>query len=335
MFWKSLIKMQMNMVQAINSALGIALEKDRNVLLLGEDIGKSGGVFRVTAGLQQRFGPNRVVDTPLAEQAIIGCSIGLAALGLRPVPEIQFDGFSYVTLDQLINHAARLRMRTRGNLSCPLVMRVPVGGGIRALEHHSDSPETYYAHVPGLKVVTPSGPKDAKGLLLSCLSEDNEDPIVFLEPKRLYRTLKEEVPEGEYKIELGKANVIETGRDLSVISYGSMMPRVLDAIERFRGNYSADVIDLRTLSPLDEETVLSSVKKTGRALIVHEAPKTIGMGAELSAIISERALEYLKAPIVRVTGYDVPVPLARSEDYDIPDVERIARGVERLMNYTI
>jgi pyruvate dehydrogenase E1 component beta subunit len=325
--------MQMNMVQAVNSALGIALERDRNVLLLGEDIGKSGGVFRVTAGLQQRYGPERVVDTPLAEQAIVGCSVGLAALGLKPVPEIQFEGFSYVTLDQLINHAARLRLRTRGRLSCPLVMRVPVGGGIRALEHHSDSPEALYAQIPGLKVTIPSSPKDAKGLLLACLSENNKDPTVFMEPKRLYRAFKEEVPDGEYETELGRARVLREGTDLSIVSYGPMIPRVAEVAEKVKEKYSVEVVDLRSLSPLDEDAVLNSVKKTGRLLVVHEAPRTLGLGAELSALVAESALEYLEAPIVRVTGWDVPMPLARSEDYEIPSVERILEGIERVMSY--
>ena len=325
--------MQMNMVQSINNALSIALERDRNVLLLGEDIGAAGGVFRVTAGLQERFGSERVVDTPLEEQGIIGTSIGMAALGLRPVPEIQFDGFSYVTLDQLINHAARLRLRTHGRLECPLVVRIPVGGGIKALEHHSDSPETFYAHVPGLKTVIPSGPYEAKGLLLASLSKDQRDPIVFLEPKRLYRGFKEEVPEGEFEIEIGKANVVQEGSDLSIISYGASIPLVRTSAQNFADRYSIEIVDIRTLSPLDEKTVLDSVRKTGRVLIFYEAPRTLGYGAEVAAIISEKALEYLKAPIVRVTGFDVPMPLAKSESYDIPDVNRISKGIEQVMNY--
>lgn len=321
------------MVQAINNALSIALERDDKVLLLGEDIGVGGGVFRVTAGLQQKYGRDRVVDTPLAEQGIIGISIGMAALGLRPVPEVQFNGFSYVTLDQLINHASRLRMRSHGSLSCPLVLRFPVGGGIRALEHHSDSPETLYAHVPGLKTVIPSNPRDAKGLLLACLSQEQKDPIVFMEPERLYRAEREEVPEGEYEEQIGKAKVLSEGHDLSIFSYGSMIPRIKEAMSLFKDRYSLELVDLRTLSPLDEEAVLTSAKKTGRVLIVHEAPKSLGLGAEIAAIISERALDYLKAPIVRVTGYDVPMPLARTESYDIPSVERIASGIEKIMNY--
>ncbi|HZW56905.1 MAG TPA: alpha-ketoacid dehydrogenase subunit beta [Nitrososphaerales archaeon] len=329
--------MQMNMVQSINSALGIAMEKDARVILLGEDIGRGGGVFRVTAGLQEKFGEDRVIDTPLAEQGIVGVSIGMAALGLRPVPEIQFDGFSYVSLDQLINHAARLRLRTHGRLHCPLVLRFPVGGGIKALEHHSENPETYYAHVPGLKTVMPSGPYDAKGLLLSCLSPKEEDPIVFMEPKRIYRAFKEEVPEDNYEIELGKARIIQEGEDLTLITYGATVRTALNAVSKFTesdsGKSSIELIDLRTLSPLDEETILSSVKKTGRVLIAHEAAKTIGLGAEISALISEEAVEFLKAPILRVSGFDVPMPLAKSEDYYIPSVERILAGIGQVLSY--
>ena len=328
-------ELQMNMVQSINNALGIALEKDTRIVLLGEDIGRGGGVFRVTAGLQEKFGEDRVVDTPLAEQGIIGVSIGMAALGLRPVPEIQFDGFSYVSLDQLINHAARLRLRTHGRLRCPLVLRFPVGGGIKALEHHSENPETYYAHVPGLKTVMPSGPYDAKGLLLSCLSQKEEDPIVFMEPKRIYRAFKEEVPEEGYEIEIGRAKIIQEGNDLTLITYGATVRTALNALSQLReaGDSSIELIDLRTLSPLDVDTILSSVKKTGRALIVHEAPKTIGLGAEVSALISENAIEYLKAPIIRVSGFDVPMPLAKSEDYYIPTPERIIAGIKQVLSY--
>src|SRR5579875_361292 len=329
--------MQMNMVQSINSALGIAMEKDARVILLGEDIGRGGGVFRVTAGLQEKFGEDRVIDTPLAEQGIVGVSIGMAALGVRPVPAIQYDGFSYVSLDQLINHAARLRLRTHGRLHCPLVLRFPVGGGIKALEHHSENPETYYAHVPGLKTVMPSGPYDAKGLLLSCLSPKEEDPIVFMEPKRIYRAFKEEVPEDNYEIELGKARIIQEGEDLTLITYGATVRTALNAVSKFTesdsGKSSIELIDLRTLSPLDEETILSSVKKTGRVLIAHEAAKTIGLGAEISALISEEAVEFLKAPILRVSGFDVPMPLAKSEDYYIPSVERILAGIGQVLSY--
>ena len=323
----------MNMVQAINSALSMALQRDENVVLLGEDIGRSGGVFRVTAGLQEKYGENRVMDMPLEEQGIIGASIGMAALGLRPVPEIQFDGFSYVTLDQLINHAARLRLRTRGGLQCPLVMRVPVGGGIRALEHHSDSPETYYSHVPGLKVVTPSGPREAKGLLLASLAKDQNDPIIFLEPKKIYRAFKEEVPDGEFTQEIGKAKIVQEGSDMTLITYGATLQTVMKALSQLQGNNSIEVIDLLTLSPLDEDTIIYSAKKTGRVMIVHEAPKTLGMASEISALISENAMEFMKAPIVRVAGFDVPMPLARSEEYFLPTSERIIEGIKSVMNY--
>jgi pyruvate/2-oxoglutarate/acetoin dehydrogenase E1 component len=331
------------MVQAINSALRIGLERDDHLLLLGEDIGRSGGVFKVTSGLQEKFGVDRVIDTPLAEQGIIGISIGMAAMGLRPVAEIQFNGFSYVALDQLINHAARLRLRTHGKISCPLVLRLPVGGGIRALEHHSDSPETLYSHIPGLKIVIPSGPYDAKGLLLAILSSNNNnnegrskqeyDPTIFLEPERLYRSIKEEVPEGEYEEEIGRAKIIQEGSDISIFSYGSMIPTVIEAAKKLAEKCSSEIVDLRTLSPLDEETILGSVRKTGRVLIVHEAPRTLGIGAEIAALISEKALEFLKGPIIRVTGFDVPMPLPRSEYYDIPSIGRIERGIEKAISY--
>jgi pyruvate dehydrogenase E1 component beta subunit len=325
--------MQMNMVQSLNNALGLALERDSNVVLLGEDIGKGGGVFRVTAGLQERFGGERVIDTPLAEQGIVGASVGMAALGLRPVPEIQFDGFAYVSLDQLINHAARLRLRTHGRLQCPLVMRIPVGAGIRALEHHSENPETYYAHVPGLRTVVPSGPYEAKGLLLGCLSPEQKDPIIFMEPKRVYRAFREEVPEEPYEIELGKARIVREGTDVSIFTYGATLQTVMKAYEELKDRYSMEVLDLRTLSPLDEDAILSSARKTGRVIIANEAPKTLGFGSEVSALISESAIEYVKAPILRVSAFDVPMPLAKSEDFNIPSVERIRAAVEELMDY--
>jgi pyruvate dehydrogenase E1 component beta subunit len=323
----------MNMVQAINSALEIGLQRDDRVLLLGEDIGRSGGVFRVTAGLQQKFGKDRVIDTPLAEQGIIGISIGMAAAGLKPVAEIQFNGFSYVALDQLINHAARIRLRSHGRFFSPLVLRFPVGGGIRALEHHSDSPETFYAHIPGLKSVMPSNPYDAKGLLLACLSREVADPIIFMEPERLYRSTKAEVPQDEYEEEIGKAKIVQEGTDLSIISYGSMIPTVIEAATKLKEQFNSEIVDLRTLSPLDEQSILNSVKKTGRVLIVHEAPRTLGLGAELAALTSEKAIDYLKGPIVRVTGFDIPMPLGRSESFDIPSVERVYRGIQKVMSY--
>ena len=311
----------MKMFQAINSALSLEMEKDTTVMILGQDVGKDGGVFRVTEGLLDKFGEDRVVDTPLAEAAIIGASIGLAVNGFKPVAEAQFDGFSIPMLDQIINHASRLRNRSRGRFHVPLVLRFPCSGGIRALEHHSESPETYYVHTPGLKVVMPSTPYDAKGLLISAIRDP--DPVIFMEPKKLYRSIKEDVPEEEYTIPIGKAKILQEGNDISIISYGTMMRVVKQAVEKLAGKYSVEMIDVRTLSPLDTDTIINSAKKTGRVIIVHEAPKTLGVGAEISALINEKALLNLKAPVIRVTGYDVTMPLPKLENYFIPDINRL------------
>ncbi len=319
------------MFQAINSALSLEMEKDTTVMILGQDVGKDGGVFRVTEGLLDKFGEDRVVDTPLAEAAIIGASIGLAVNGFKPVAEAQFDGFSIPMLDQIINHASRLRNRSRGRFHVPLVLRFPCSGGIRALEHHSESPETYYVHTPGLKVVMPSTPYDAKGLLISAIRDP--DPVIFMEPKKLYRSIKEDVPEEEYTIPIGKAKILQEGNDISIISYGTMMRVVKQAVEKLAGKYSVEMIDVRTLSPLDTDTIINSAKKTGRVIIVHEAPKTLGVGAEISALINEKALLNLKAPVIRVTGYDVTMPLPKLENYYIPDINRVIKTVEQVMNF--
>lgn len=321
----------MNMVQAINSALKSEMERDETVVLLGEDIGRNGGVFRVTEGLWKKFGELRVMDTPLAESAITGTSIGMAIYGLKPVAEIQFDGFSIPTLDQLVNHASRIRNRSRGRFHVPMVVRVPYSGGIRALEHHSDSPETYFAHTPGLKVVVPSGPYDAKGLLVSAIRDP--DPVIFLEPKRVYRAIKEDVPEEDYTVPIGEAKIIQQGDDVTLISYGAMMKIAREAVEKLGGKYSVELIDLRSLSPLDDKTFIDSVKKTGRCVIVHEAPRTLGIAAEIIARINEKALLSLKAPVERVTGFDVVYPLPKLENYYLPNSERVSNAIEKVVAF--
>jgi pyruvate dehydrogenase E1 component beta subunit len=318
---------QLNMVQAINQALSEEMERDDRVVLLGEDVGCDGGVFRVTEGLQERFGAERVLDTPLSESAIMGAAIGMAAYGLRPVPEIQFMGFTYSAFEQLFAHAARLRSRSRGRFSCPLVVRTPYGGGIKAPELHEESTEAIYCQIPGLKVVVPSGPYSAKGLLLAALRDP--DPVLFLEPTRLYRMLREEVPEGEYLLELGRARTARAGGAVTVIAWGSMLERVLKSV----GDYDAEVIDLLTLNPFDIEAVITSVQKTGRAVIVHEAARTCGLGAEISATIAEQAMLYLRAPILRVTAPDAPVPLAKLIDHYLPSSDQIQAALDEVLQY--
>jgi len=315
------------MVQAINLALKEEMQRDKNVVLLGEDVGKDGGVFRVTEGLLEQFGSERVMDTPLAESVIAGAAIGMALYGLKPVAEIQFMGFIYPAIDQIFSHASRIRSRSRGRFTCPLVVRAPYGAGIKAPELHSESTEALFCHMPGIKVVVPSSPYSAKGLLISSIRDP--DPVIFLESSRLYRSIKEDVPEGEYTIPLGKARVVQEGTDVTVIAWGSMLQRALKAVE----GVNAEVIDLMTLSPFDEETILKSVKKTGRIIIAHEAVKTCGFGAELSATIAEDAMLHLKAPIMRVTGYDVVLPLPKLEDFYIPTAARIKKAIEEVMKY--
>jgi len=317
----------MNMVQALNLALMEEMERDKDVVVLGEDVGKDGGVFRVTEGLYSRFGAERVVDTPLAETGIVGAAIGMAAYGLKPVVEIQFLGFIYSAIDQIFSHAARIRARSRGRFTASLVIRTPYGGGVKALEHHSESTEALFCQMPGVKVVVPSSPRIAKGLLHSAIRDP--DPVVFLEPTRLYRMIKEDVPEIDYTVPLGKARVVREGKDVTVIAWGSMLQRTMQSVEGF----NAEVIDLMTLSPFDEETVLQSVKKTGRVVIVHEAISNCGLGAELSATIAEYAMLHLKAPILRVTSYDVVSPLPKLEDYYLPNVARIRKAIEATLQY--
>lgn len=317
----------MNMVQALNLALGEEMERDKDVVVLGEDVGKDGGVFRVTEGLYDRFGPERVIDTPLAETGIVGAAIGMAVYGLKPVVEIQFMGFIYSAIDQLFSHAARIRSRSRGRFTASLVVRTPYGAGVKALEHHSESTEAIFCQMPGVKVVVPSSPSIAKGLLLSAIRDP--DPVLFLEPTRLYRMLKEDVPEIDYTIPLEKARIVREGTDVTVIAWGSMLQRAMKAVEGF----NAEVIDLITLSPFDEATVLQSAEKTGRVVIVHEAPSMCGLGAELSATIAEFAMLHLKAPILRVTSYDVVLPLPKLEGSYLPSIEKIRRTIETVMQY--
>jgi len=320
----------LTIVQAVNLALHEEMQRDDKVLVLGEDVGINGGVFRATEGLLEKF-HDRVFDTPLAETAIAGVSIGLAVNGFRPVAEIQFEGFSYSTLDQMINHAARIRTRSRGRYTCPMVLRFPYSGGIHAPEHHSDSPEAHYVHTPGLKVVIPSTPYDTKGLLKSAIRDP--DPVVFMEPKKIYRAVKEEVPEDDYTVPIGEAKIRKEGNDVTIITYGAMTIPALQAAQQLEGKVSCEVIDLRTLSPMDEDTIIKSVRKTGRAVIVHEAPKTGGVGAEISAIINEKAIMYLEAPISRVAGYDIIMPLYKTENYYLPDAERIKNNIEKVAGF--
>ncbi len=318
---------QLNMVQAIHLALREEMERDPDVVLLGEDVGRDGGVFRVTEGLLERFGEKRVIDTPLAESAIVGAAIGMAVYGLKPVAEIQFMGFIYPAFDQIFSHAGRIRSRSRGKYTCPLVIRTPYGAGIKAPELHEESSEAFFCHMPGIRVVAPSGPKNAKGLLLSAIRDP--DPVIFLEPTRLYRMIREDVPKGEYLTPLGRANVAREGKGVTVIAWGSMLQRTLTAVE----GYDAEVIDLLTLSPFDEETVFASARKTGRVVIVHEAPHTGGFGAELAASIAEAEMLSLRGPILRVTGPDAAVPLARLVDHYLPSAERIRAALDEILKY--
>jgi pyruvate dehydrogenase E1 component beta subunit len=309
------------------------MRRDERVVVLGEDVGVDGGVFRATEGLLEEFGSNRVIDTPLAESGIVGAAIGMAVYGLRPVAEIQFDGFMPPAFDQIISHAARIRWRSRGRFHVPLVIRAPYGGGIHAPEHHSESPEAYYAHTPGLKVVIPATPHDAKGLLISAIRDP--DPVIFLEPKRYYRAFREEVPDGEYTVPLGEAKVLREGSDLTLISWGAMAQISLQAAEEAeeKEGVSIEVVDLRTLVPLDVEAVIRSVQKTGRCVVVQESPRTCGFAAELVALINEKALLSLEAPVVRVSGFDTVVPLYRLEDYYVPDAGRVRRGIRKALQF--
>ncbi len=316
--------MLINMLNAINNALDLAMQENQDIVLLGEDVGKDGGVFRVTDGLFDKY-KNRVIDTPLAEDGIIGVSIGMALAGLRPVPEIQFAGFMWLSFNQIVNHAARYRSRTRSRFSIPMVIRTPVSGGVRALEHHSESPEAPYANIGGLVIIEPSSPYDAKGLLIKALHM--QDPVIFLEPTKLYRLFKQEVPENMYEIEIGKANYIAKGDDLTIITYGTMVNIVKSVAEKKQ--ISADIIDLRTIAPLDEKTILESIKKTGKAMIVHEAPTSFGVGAEISARIAEKAIYDISAPIIRIAAPSLPYPYPGYEKFYVPNELRIGKAIEK------
>jgi len=315
----------LTLVQAVREGLHDELARDDSVLVMGEDVGENGGVFRATQGLIDEFGEDRVIDTPLAESGIVGTAVGMAAYGLRPVPEIQFMGFIYPAFDQIISHAARLRTRSRGAFTCPLVVRAPYGGGIRAPEHHSESKEAFFVHEPGLKVVVPSTPYDTKGLLASAIRDP--DPVVFLEPKLIYRAFRQDVPTDPYTVPLGEAAVRREGSDVTVFTWGAMTRPSLEAAENLVGEIDVEVVDLRTLSPLDEETIVESFEKTGRAVVVHEAPRTGGLAGELTATLQEESLLYQEAPIERVTGFDTPYPLYALEDYYLPEPARIEDGI--------
>jgi len=305
---------EMNLVQAVNDALRTEMRNDPDVVVLGEDVGKVGGVFRVTQGLYDEFGEDRVIDTPLAEGGIIGTAIGMALYGMKPVPEIQFADFIFPAFDQIVSEAAKFRYRSGGEYTCPMVIRTPVGGGIRGGHYHSQSPESLFIHTAGLKVVCPSNPYDAKGLLIAAIRDP--DPVLFFEPKRVYRAVKMEVPEGEYTLPLGKAKVVREGDDVTVIAWGAMLFEALASAEEVAGQgVSAEVIDLRTLWPVDIDTIVESVKKTGRVVIVHEAPKACGFGAELLSLVTEKAFVHLEAPPMRVTGWDTPFPYTLEMEY--------------------
>ena len=322
----------LTLVQAVRDGLYGELERDEDVLVIGEDVGENGGVFRATEGLYEEFGADRVIDTPLAESGIVGTAVGMAAYGLRPVAEIQFMGFIYPAFDQIVSHAARLRTRSRGRFSVPMVVRAPYGGGIRAPEHHSESTEAFFVHQPGLKVVVPSTPYDTKGLLASAIRDP--DPVIFLEPKLIYRAFRQEVPDEPYTVPLGEASVRREGADVSVFTWGAMTRPTLEAAADLADDgIDCEVVDLRTLSPLDEEALVSSFEKTGRAVVVHEAPKTGGLAGELIATLQEEALLYQEAPIGRVTGFDVPFPLYALEDYYLPEAARIADGIRETVEF--
>lgn len=323
---------KLNIISAVNQALMNEMELDETVVVYGEDVGVEGGVFRATIDLQEKFGVKRVFDSPLAESAIVGTAVGMAINGLRPVVEMQFSGFSYPAFNQIVTHVARMRNRTRGQRNLPIVIRAPYGGGIRALEHHSESTEALYAQIPGLKVVIPSTPYDAKGLLIAAIRDN--DPVLFWEPKRIYRAFRQEVPVEAYTIPIGKAKVLTEGEDITVVAWGAMVREIEAAKEIVeKKGISVELIDLRTIAPMDRETIIDSVQKTGRILVVHEAPKTLGVGAEIISVVNEKAFLHLEAPPSRVTGFDTTFPLPRGEKHYLPTPERIAQKIEELVKY--
>lgn len=323
---------RLSMIEAINAAFHEAMARDDRVIILGEDVGVDGGVFRATVGLIEKFGPMRVMDTPLGESSIVGTAIGMAINGMHPIAEIQFEGFMFKAFDQVYSHASRMRRRSQGAYGVPLVIRAPYGAGVRALEHHSDAPEALFCHVPGLKVVIPSTPADAKGLLISSI--EDPDTVIFLEPKRLYRLFKEDVPDGDYRVPLGKSRLAREGHDVTLITYGGMVQICERAADHVANEgVQAEVIDLRTVWPFDIDAIIESVNKTGRLIIVHEAPRSFGVGAEIAALVAERCLLSLQAPVKRVTGYDIVPPLSKLEDYNYPDPERVIRAIHETMQF--
>jgi len=327
-----IVTKDITLIQAINDGMKTVLERDETTLILGEDVGKNGGVFRATDGLQEIFGDDRVIDTPLSESGIIGTSIGLAVNGMKPIAEIQFMGFIYPAYDQIMTHASRIRMRTMGRFSVPMVIRAPYGAGVRAPEIHSDSAESLFTHMPGIKVVCPATPYDAKGLLIAAV--EDPDPVLYMEPMHSYRSFREEVPTDYYTIEIGKGKRRIEGEDVTLITWGAMVPLVEKVAKQAKENgISCEVIDLRTLYPIDEGLIAESVKKTGRAVVIHEAPRTGGLGNDIVSIINDTSFLYLKAPIERVTGFDVPVPFSSLENHYLPTPERILKGIEKVINF--
>ena len=323
----------LNLIQTINHTIDQALEKDPKVVVYGEDVGVQGGVFRATVGLQKKHGVERVFDTPIAESSIVGTAIGMALAGMKPIVELQFDGFMFPAYNQIVTQLARLRNRSRGNYTAPVVIRIPVGGGFKGLEHHSESLETYLGHIPGIKVVMPSTPYDAKGLLTAAIN--SPDPVIFLEPKRIYRSGKQEVPEESYEIEIGKAKVLKEGTDLTIVGWGAQLREINAAVAESESelNVNIEVIDLRTISPIDTKTIVESVKKTGRFLVVHEAMRTYGPGAELVALVNEHAFLHLEAPATRLTGFDIIIPLARGEHHHMINKDQIKAEIKKLIEF--
>ncbi len=323
---------RLSMIEAINATFHEQMEKDDRIVVMGEDVGVDGGVFRATVGLIEKFGEERVIDTPLAESTLVGAAIGMSIYGMRPIVEIQFEGFMFKAFDHIYSHASRMRRRSQGLYGVPLVVRAPYGAGVRALEHHSDAPEALFSHIPGLKVVIPSTPADAKGLLTSSI--EDPDTVIFLEPKRLYRLFKQEVPEGEHRVPLGKARLVREGKDVTIVTYGGMVPVCEKAAQHAQTEgVEAELLDLRTVWPFDVDAMEASVNKTGRLVIVHEAPRSVSISAEIAATVAERCLLSLLAPIKRVTGYDIVPPLAKLEDYNYPDADRVVRAIHDTMQF--
>jgi len=321
----------LTLVEAVRDAMATELARDDDVLVMGEDVGQNGGVFRATQGLYDEFGEDRVIDTPLAESGIVGSAIGMAAYGLKPVAEVQFMGFIYPAFDQIVSHAARLRTRSRGRFTAPMVVRAPYGGGIRAPEHHSESTEAFFVHQPGLKVAVPSTPYDAKGMLISAIRDP--DPVLFLEPKLIYRAFRGDVPRDPYEVPLGEAEIRREGSDVTAYAWGAMAHRTEEAAENMADDVDVEVVDLRSLSPLDRETIVESFEKTGRAVVVHEAPRTGGLAGEITAILQEEALLYQEAPVERITGFDTPFPLYALEDFYLPEPARIEDGIREAVDF--